>query len=90
MRNDYIHITFVIDKCLRDSGIEMDMIDAVAVTYGPGLIGSLLVGLEAAKTIAYVYDKPFPQVHDLYPSKQRVYIFHKQYILAKQVSAKPR
>src|SRR5574344_45030 len=57
-RNHVKDITFVIDKCLRDSGIEMDMIDAVAVTYGPGLIGSLLVGLEAAKTIAYVYDKP--------------------------------
>src|SRR3990167_9546762 len=33
-------------------------IDAIAVTYGPGLIGSLLVGLETAKTLSYVWNKP--------------------------------
>ena len=64
-RNHVKDITFVIDKCLKESGISMDMIDAVAVTYGPGLIGSLLVGLEAAKTIAYVYDKPLIPVHHI-------------------------
>ena len=64
-RNHVKDITFVIDKCLKESGIGMDMIDAVAVTYGPGLIGSLLVGLEAAKTIAYVYDKPLIPVHHI-------------------------
>ena len=64
-RNHVKDITFVIDKCLKDSGITMDMIDAVAVTYGPGLIGSLLVGLEAAKTIAYLYDKPLIPVHHI-------------------------
>ena len=36
----------------------MEEIDAVAVTYGPGLVGSLVVGLAAAKTLAYVFDKP--------------------------------
>ncbi len=40
-------------------------IDAIAVTYGPGLIGSLLVGVEAAKTLAYVFDKPIIQVNHL-------------------------
>ncbi len=64
-RNHVKDITFVIDKCLKESGIGMDMIDAVAVTYGPGLIGSLLVGLEAAKTIAYLYDKPLIPVHHI-------------------------
>ena len=64
-RNHVKDITFVIDKCLKESGITMDLIDAVAVTYGPGLIGSLLVGLEAAKTIAYIYDKPLIPVHHI-------------------------
>jgi N6-L-threonylcarbamoyladenine synthase len=64
-RNHVKDITFVIDKCLKDTGVTMDMIDAVAVTYGPGLIGSLLVGLEAAKTVAYLYDKPLIPVHHI-------------------------
>ena len=36
----------------------MEEMDAIAVTYGPGLIGSLLVGVDAAKTLAYLYQKP--------------------------------
>ena len=51
-RNHVKDIVFVINKCLNDSGMSMDDIDAIAVTYGPGLVGSLLVGLEAAKTVA--------------------------------------
>ena len=43
----------------------MDDIDAIAITYGPGLIGSLLVGLEAAKTLAFVYNKPLIPVHHI-------------------------
>ncbi|MDO8513602.1 MAG: tRNA (adenosine(37)-N6)-threonylcarbamoyltransferase complex transferase subunit TsaD [bacterium] len=41
----------------------MKEIDAIAVTYGPGLIGSLAVGLAAAKTLAYCFDKPIIPVH---------------------------
>jgi len=40
-------------------------IDAIAVTYGPGLIGSLLVGVETVKTLAYVFDKPIIPVNHL-------------------------
>lgn len=40
-------------------------IDSIAVTYGPGLIGSLLVGVEAAKTLSYVYNKPIVPVNHL-------------------------
>ena len=43
----------------------MDDIDAIAITYGPGLIGSLLVGLEAAKTLAFLYNKPLIPVHHI-------------------------
>lgn len=64
-RNHVKDILFVIDKCLKDSGLSMEKIDAVAVTYGPGLVGSLLVGLEAAKTIAYIFKKPLIPVHHI-------------------------
>ena len=64
-RNHVKDITFVIDKCLKDANLTMDDISCVAVTYGPGLIGSLLVGLEAAKTIAYVNNKPLIAVHHI-------------------------
>ena len=48
------NITLVIDDALRKANMKMDDIDAIAVTYGPGLIGSLLVGLMAAKTLVGV------------------------------------
>ncbi len=64
-RNHVKDITFVIDKCLKDANMKISDIDAIAVTYGPGLIGSLLVGLEAAKTLAYVNNKPLIKVHHI-------------------------
>lgn len=64
-RNHVKDILFVIDKCLKDSGISMEQIDAIAVTYGPGLVGSLLVGLEAAKTVSYIFNKPLVPVHHI-------------------------
>lgn len=64
-RNHVKDIVFVIDKCLKDSDISMDKIDAIAVTYGPGLVGSLLVGLEAAKTVSYIFNKPLVPVHHI-------------------------
>lgn len=59
------NITFVIEECLEKANMKMDDIDAIAVTYGPGLIGSLLIGLEAAKTLAFVYNKPLVPVHHI-------------------------
>lgn len=64
-RNHVKDIVFVINKCLKDANMSMDMVDAIAVTYGPGLVGSLLVGLEAAKTISYIFDKPLVPVHHI-------------------------
>ena len=64
-RNHVKDIVFVIDKCLKDSGMSMNDISAIAVTYGPGLVGSLLVGIEAAKTISYIYNKPLVPVHHI-------------------------
>jgi len=59
------NITIVIDNCLKKSGYTMDMIDMIAVTYGPGLIGSLLIGVEAAKSLAFIYKKPLIPVHHI-------------------------
>jgi N6-L-threonylcarbamoyladenine synthase len=64
-RNHVKDIVSVIDKCLSDSKLSMDDIDAVAVAYGPGLVGSLLVGVEAAKTIAFVNKKPLIAVNHM-------------------------
>ncbi len=59
------NVTLVIENALEKSGLTMDDIDGIAVTYGPGLIGSLLVGLMAAKTLAFVYNKPLIPVHHI-------------------------
>ena len=55
----------VIRKALSDGGETLDSIDAVAVTYGPGLVGALLVGLNAAKAIAWAKDKPLIGVNHI-------------------------
>ena len=59
------NITIVIEEALNKAGITMDDIDAIAVTYGPGLIGSLLIGLQAAKTLSFIYNKPLVPVHHI-------------------------
>lgn len=64
-RNHVKDIVFVIDKCLKEAALSMNDISAIAVTHGPGLVGSLLVGLEAAKTLSYIYDKPLVPVHHI-------------------------
>lgn len=55
----------VIEKSIRDSKVSIRDIDAIAVTVGPGLIGSLLVGIETAKTLAYAWKKPIIPVNHL-------------------------
>lgn len=57
--------TIVLEELFEGTSLTMDNITAIAVTYGPGLIGSLLVGLQIAKTLAFVYDKPLIPVHHI-------------------------
>lgn len=59
------NITFVIEECLEKAKMKIDEVDAIAITYGPGLIGSLLIGLEAAKTLAFIYNKPLIPIHHI-------------------------
>ena len=53
----------VINQALTDAGCTWDDIDAIAVTYAPGLIGSLLIGTLAARTLAIIHDKPLYAIH---------------------------
>lgn len=55
----------VIESALKKAGLKIENVDALAVTSGPGLIGSLLVGLETAKTLAHVFNKPIIPVNHL-------------------------
>ena len=59
------NITLVIEECLKKAKMSIEDITAIAVTYGPGLIGSLLIGVEAATTLAYLYKKPLIPVHHI-------------------------
>ncbi len=64
-RHHIENITIVIEECLHKANMSIEEMDAIAVTYGPGLIGSLLIGVQAAKTLAYLYQKPLIPVHHI-------------------------
>ena len=59
------NITLVIEDCLKKANMKIEDVTAIAITYGPGLIGSLLVGMQAAKTLSYIYNKPLVPVHHI-------------------------
>lgn len=59
------NITMVLEETLKKANMRVEDMDAIAVTYGPGLMGSLLVGLEAAKTLSFIYNKPLIAVHHM-------------------------
>ena len=58
-------INQVIEAALKEAALSLSDIDAIAVTYGPGLVGALLVGVAEAKAIAYATDKPLVGVHHI-------------------------
>lgn len=64
-RSHIENVTIVLDELLSRSNFTIDMIDAIGVTYGPGLIGSLMIGLQCAKTISLVTGKPLIPVHHI-------------------------
>jgi len=55
----------MVRRALRDAGVGLDDIDGIAVTHGPGLVGSLLIGCSAAKALAYARRKPLVGVNHL-------------------------
>ena len=64
-RHHIENITMVLEEVFNKAAMAMEDMDAIAVTYGPGLIGSLLIGVQAAKTLAYIYNKPLVPVHHI-------------------------
>ena len=64
-RNHVAAITLVFEECLQKANMTFEDIDAIAVTYGPGLNGALLVGLEAAKALALALNKPLVPVNHM-------------------------
>lgn len=59
------NINPVIRQALKDAEVNFDDIDAIGVTYGPGLVGALLVGVAEAKALAFALDKPLVGVHHI-------------------------
>lgn len=64
-RHHVEQITIVIEEALKKANVTMDDIDAVAVTEGPGLVGALLIGVNAAKTLAFMHQLPLIGVHHI-------------------------
>ncbi len=64
-RHHVEQITVVLEETLEQSGVTMEEIDAIAVTEGPGLVGALLIGVNAAKAISFAHNKPLVGVHHI-------------------------
>lgn len=72
------NINPVIRKALEDAGVTLDDIDAIGVTYGPGLVGALLVGVAEAKAIAFAKNKPLVGVHHIEGHISASYVENKE------------
>jgi N6-L-threonylcarbamoyladenine synthase len=75
-RHHIENICPVIAQAMADAGLDYDGLDAVAVTHGPGLVGSLLVGIQAAKAIAFARNKPLVPVHHIAGHIQAPFLAH--------------
>lgn len=72
------NISHVIDTALNEAGLSFDDIDGIAVTYGPGLVGALLIGLTTAKALAYAKKLPFIGVNHIEGHIYANFIQHKE------------
>ena len=71
-------IDAVVNEALKNAGVTFDDIDAIAVTYGPGLVGALLVGVSFAKGLAYALKKPLVPVHHIRGHIMANFLAHKE------------
>ena len=71
-------INQVIEEALKEADVTLEEIDAIAVTYGPGLVGALLVGVAEAKAIAYAAGKPLIGIHHIEGHISANYIENKE------------
>ena len=74
-------INQVVTQALTDADVTLDDMTAIAVTYGPGLVGALLVGVAEAKAIAFAADKPLVGVHHIEGHIAANFIEHKEFCL---------
>ena len=77
-RNHVEAISNVTKKALKEAGITLDDIDAIACTYGPGLVGALLVGVSYAKALSYACKKPLVGVNHIEGHVAANYITNKE------------
>jgi len=73
-RHHLRNITFVVEKALKDAGVGLDAIEAVAVTQGPGLIGALVVGFSFAKSIAITRGLPLVGVNHIHAHLNAIHL----------------
>lgn len=76
-RNHVENITYVVKEAIEKAGIKLEDVDMIGCTYGPGLVGALLVGLSTAKAMAYALNKPLVGVHHIEGHIAANYITHK-------------
>lgn len=70
------NINDVIDSALKEAGVTLDDIDLIGVTYGPGLVGALLIGVAAAKAAAFASGKPLVGVNHMHGHIAANYLEH--------------
>ncbi len=76
-RHHLENINAVIEQAMAEADVTKDDIDAIGVTYGPGLVGALLIGIAAAKALAIAWNKPLIGVHHIQGHISAAYIEHK-------------
>ena len=64
-RKHLTNITYVLDEAIKEANISLNDIDFIGVTYAPGLIGALLVGVSFAKSLAYALNIPIVPTHHI-------------------------
>lgn len=64
-RHHVEQITIVIEEAIKEAGLDFSQLDAIAVTKGPGLVGALLIGVNAAKALAFAHQIPLVGVHHI-------------------------
>ncbi len=77
-RHHLENVNTVVDQALEEAGVSLDDVDMIGVTYGPGLVGALLIGLATAKAYALAADKPLIGVHHIQGHISANYIEHRE------------
>ena len=84
-RNHLEVVNPVVQQALDDANLDWSKIDAIAITYAPGLSGSLLIGAITAKTLAYLYNKPLYPIHHVEAHVYANFLINGQGELAKDL-----